>query len=78
MRPIDDDEDRKTGTHPRCEKAVQRHFEAGLLGRLAAGGLLNGFVVLDETAGKRPVTIARAVVQANEEDAVIAFGEMLP
>ncbi len=41
----------------------------------AVGGLLEGFVVLDETAGERPATVARAVVQADEEHAAVTLDD---
>ena len=75
MRAIDHHEDGEARPHPRREQAIERDVEAGLLLRLATGGLLGRLVVLDEPAGQRPVAIARPVVQTDEQHGAVALDD---
>jgi len=70
VRSVDHHEDRKARSHPRGEESVESDREARLLGRLAARRFLEGFVVLDETAGTRPSAIVVKLSRVAKQSAI--------
>ena len=70
---IHDSEDREARPHPAREKPLEPHVKAGLLLSLAHRRLFRRLVILDQTAGERPVAITRTVIQPDQEDATVTF-----